>query len=377
MAKEDWVRIGGIVLIGVGLAVGVGLVRPRARADEEGEAPAAPGLVTSQVEVGPSRPGFVAHGVVVPSERATLAFVDGGRVVERTVEAGDHVEAGQVLAQLDPTPYRNAARATAAARREIDLRLEQVGRDHTRAEQLLRGGVVAVDQVEQIESGHARAAAMREAASARLRESRRRVGEATLRAPFTGVVTDVLVEPGELVGAGQPVLRMAGDGEREVRLEVPAEIALAVEIGDPVELRASGVEADDPHASTTLRAEVAGRGRTATDMTGLYPVTLRLTSAARAGVGVEARLWGPPRDAVRVPLRAVLDPAGRRPFVWAVVEGRAIRRWLRLGPLDGDRVEIREGLSRDDVIVVHGQSRLLEGDPVPSARSATSTGDEP
>ncbi len=321
-------------------------------------------VVLLRVDPTLERREHVFHGVVRTTRRAMLSFTEGGRVVSRPARVGDHVAAGDLLARLDPTPYRNSVRASHATRRELDLQREQLARDRDRAARLAGGGVTTQVRLEQAQSGLERVDAMREAASASVSESRRRTREGMLRAPFDGVITDVMVEPGELVSAGQPVLRLAGADGRELPLEVPVAVAEDLSAGDEVVMRVVGVRAGDPLASRPLVGHVRSVASDAASVSGLFAVIVDIETPTRAGLGVEARLRGPEREALRLPLGAVLDPSGQRPFVWTVVDDHAVRAWLRLGRLQGDDVEVLEGLDAGETVVVRGHQRLLEGDLV-------------
>ncbi|MCA9610341.1 MAG: efflux RND transporter periplasmic adaptor subunit [Myxococcales bacterium] len=364
MTRESWTRLGGVALVGAGIAVALVVTGREARATDEPRATPPSGVTARRVEVERRRAPHVFMGVVRPTDRAMVAFVEGGRLVGRAVDVGDRVEAGQVLAQLDPRPYANAVRAATAQGREVAASRAQVARDHARAERLAQEGVTTESRLEQSQSGLDRVEAMEAAAAAQRDESRRRQREATLRAPFAGVVTDVFVEAGELVGAGRPVLRLAGAGGREVRLEVPVELAAHLAPGAPVALRAVGVEADDPLSSMAIEGRVRAVAGDAASAGGLYPVLVDVPASVRAGLGVEATLEGPEREALHVPLSSVLDPSGRRPFVWTVVDGHAVRAWLHLGRLSGADVEVTDGLAAGDLVVVRGHTGLLEGDAV-------------
>ncbi|MCB9591759.1 MAG: efflux RND transporter periplasmic adaptor subunit [Sandaracinaceae bacterium] len=364
MSIEKGARRVGWALMAAGVAVGVFVSTRREASATDGDGPRLEEVRVETVASATGQDVYVAHGVIRTAERAMASFVDGGRLVDRPVEVGDRVEVGQVLARLDPTPYRNAVRANDASRRELDLRSEQLARDRDRVTHLAADGVATTARVEQATSGFERVDAMRAAAGAQVAESRRRARDAVLRSPIAGVVTDVLVQPGELVAAGQPIARIAGNGGREVLLAVSVELAAQLSVGDDVRLRAVGVEAADPLSSTLLTGHVARVADAAASLGGLYPVVVAIDGDIRAGVGVEAELLGDPRPVLRVPLGAVLDPSGRRPFAWVVVDGRAERAWLRLGRLAEDRVEVLEGLAPGAQVVVRGHQHLLEGDEV-------------
>jgi RND family efflux transporter MFP subunit len=152
-----------------------------------------------------------------------LGFRTGGKVVERLVEVGDVVKAGQALARLDPADYRLAANAAGDQVQAALVDAQQAASDEARFRRLLADGSVGA-------ADHERQKARADAAGARLDQARRqlevarnRESYATLVAPYAGVVTALRFERGQVVNEGQPVLSLARDGEREVVADLPEE----------------------------------------------------------------------------------------------------------------------------------------------------------
>jgi RND family efflux transporter MFP subunit len=152
-----------------------------------------------------------------------LGFRAGGKIVERLVEVGDTVKAGQALARLDPADYQLAARAAADQVQAASVDAQQAASDEARFRRLLADGSVGA-------ADHERQKARADAAAARLDQARRqlelarnREGYATLTAPYAGVVTGLRFERGQVVAEGQTVLSLARDGEREIVADLPEE----------------------------------------------------------------------------------------------------------------------------------------------------------
>ena len=150
-----------------------------------------------------------------------LGFRTGGKVVERLVDVGDTVRTGQALVRLDAADYQLAVNAAADQVRAATVDAEQAASDEARFRRLAADGSVGT-------ADHERQKARADAAAARLDQARRQLdlarnrdGYTTLLAPFAGVVTALRVERGQVVGEGQPVLAMAGDGEREIVADIP------------------------------------------------------------------------------------------------------------------------------------------------------------
>lgn len=152
-----------------------------------------------------------------------LGFRTGGKVVERLVEVGDTVRAGQVLARLDPADYQLAVNAAADQVQAASVDAQQAASDEARFRRLLADGSVGA-------ADHERQKARADAAAARLDQARRqlelarnREGYAALVAPYAGVVTGIRFERGQVVAEGQNVLSLAREGEREIVADLPEE----------------------------------------------------------------------------------------------------------------------------------------------------------
>ena len=181
-----------------------------------------PVFVTTVTQGSPTQTrAFTA--VVRARVETDLGFRTGGKVVERSVEVGDTVKAGQVLARLDPTDYQLAVSAAADQVQAASVDAQQAASDEARFRRLLADGSVGA-------ADHERQKARADAAAARLDQARRqlelarnREGYAALVAPYAGVVTAIHFERGQVVAEGQSILSLAREGEREIVADLPEE----------------------------------------------------------------------------------------------------------------------------------------------------------
>lgn len=310
-------------------------------------------------------------GTVRAADRAGLAFEVSGRLAQRRVDVGDPVRAGEILARLDVRELENAEAQAEAALTEIDARLEQRRRDLARVERLLAAKAATREELEQVEAGVRALEASRSGAVSRLSEARRRLGEGVLTAPYDGAVTEILAEPGEYLPVGRPVLRLAGDGLREVEVGIPESLldAISVDQEVTVELSFSGV---------TLSGIVHSVGRSSAGAGHLFPVVVRLPENASAAPGATAEvlLARPAGSGLAVPLAAIVDPGGGSPSVFAVRRSRAVRVPVQVGDVVGERVTVVADLAVGEPVVVAGQASLTPGTTLEAVTvaSAPSTG---
>jgi membrane fusion protein, multidrug efflux system len=156
-----------------------------------------------------------------PRRASLLAFRIAGKLLRRAVDAGDRVDAGAVLAEIDPEDARLAANAAEAAVRaaEADHRLAEA--ELRRARELLERGFLSASGFELQENTFKLAEARLRQARAEAAVTRNQTQYTRLLADRAGVITEVLAEPGQVLAAGQGVLRLVPDEGREVEIQVP------------------------------------------------------------------------------------------------------------------------------------------------------------
>lgn len=287
-----------------------------------------------------------------------LGFRVGGKIVQRRVDAGARVKAGDVLAVLDPQDARLgvAAAAAAEAAAASDLALAQA--EFRRASELRERNFISASALD------ARRTAL-QAAEARLRQARAQAATAGNQAEYTrlladadGVVTAVLGEPGQVVAAGQAVLRVARPGQREVLIHVPE----------------NRVRAFAPGAQATVRPWMAG-GRTyaarvrevspaADSATRTYAIRVSVPNADDAlplGATATVVFSMAAPEGVLLPLAAVTR-AGDQNRVWVVdAEDKVRPQEVEVGAWREDGVIVRSGLPPQARVVLAGVHKLVEG----------------
>jgi len=299
----------------------------------------------------------VAHGVTRSTQRGAVGFVEGGRLVARPVELGDVVEPGQVLARLDPAPYRHQAQAARAQVRQLEAQLFALDADQQRLGALTLGQSVSQGELDRITAQANAVRASLDAARAAAADADRRASDAVLRAPYGGLVVAVNAQPGETVAPGRPVVELAGDGQLEVEVQVPEAWWAQLAAGQPAAVRLPALgresEAHVLHVATAARPD------------GLFPVVVALHGAdLAAGLTADVELGLPIHATAFVPLSAVVDPVGRSPHVVRVVEGQAQKVAIASATLLDDGLAITGDVRPGDELVIAGHARVLDGDRV-------------
>lgn len=181
--------------------------------------------------------GYEFAGEVRPRVESQLAFRVGGKIVRRPAELGQRVQAGQVLAQLDAQDLRLATDSARAQVAVATAARDLAAADYKRFAALKDQNFISPAELERRDSTLKSAQAQLQQAQAQLASQGNQSGYATLVADVAGVVTAVEGQPGQVVAAGAPVLRIAQDGPRDVVFSVPEDKVTSVRVGSPVTVR--------------------------------------------------------------------------------------------------------------------------------------------
>jgi RND family efflux transporter MFP subunit len=304
-------------------------------------------------------------GIVAARVQSDLGFRVPGKVLERLVDTGQTVERGQPLMRIDPTDLRLATRAHEEAVAAATARARQTAEDEARYRDLVSKGAVSASAYDNVRAAAESARAELNAAQARADVARNETGYAVLLANADGVVVETLAEPGQVVGAGQVVVRVAHAGRREAVIELPETLRPAVGSAGRATLYGSGLT-----GSAKLRQLSDAANRHTRTFEARYVLEGRLADAP-LGSTISIHI---PHDrsapALQVPIGAIFDP-GKGPGVW-LVEGEAPRvtwRAVQVVGLSNEAASVVGDLEVGDRVVALGAHLLHEGEHVRLAGS--------
>ncbi len=299
-------------------------------------------------------------GIVQARQRATLTFQISGNLVERSIELGERVEAGDVLARLY-NPGLEPARASARARlKELSTQLDQSQREWDRSSQLQEKGVVSVQALEQLAARRDGLLASVATAEAALAEANHMLDESILRAPFGGRVEALLVEKDEFVAAGQPVVRLSSPDGREVEVRIPAFLLNQVSLGQLMPVWSVQTRGAVPVTGSVTEIAQAGSVRGE-----LHPVLVSLPeNTLQPGEPVEVGIVPNVQGEISVPVLAVMQATGGN-SIFRITDGYAQRVPVTVHRIIGEQVVVSsESLEQGDQVVYAGLTRLADGDAV-------------
>lgn len=301
-------------------------------------------------------------GTVTARIEPDLGFPLLGTVAARPVDTGDLVQKGEVLARLNPEDLEADLRAAEAGIIVAEAQLRSARDALERSKALVSRAVDTETRQEEAALALTVAQAQMEQARATQEQARNRLQDATLTAPYDGVVTAVYAEPGTTLSAGEPVLQLAATERLEVEIDVTEQDLARLSIGTPFTVALIAIP--DVTARATLDR--------------IDPETGRSTRTKRAHLSLIAPQSGfrlgalvyvtPAADAtliVSLPVSALLTPA-TAPAVWVVDrdDDRVHRRAVTLGARLGDQVQIEDGLAPGEEVVIKGIHSLTDGQRV-------------
>lgn len=306
-------------------------------------------------------------GDVRARSESRLGFRVAGKLLARPAEVGQRVQAGQLLAQLDAADYLLAANAAQAQVQAARTQRDLAAADLKRYAELKAQNFISGAELERREAALKSAQASLDQAMAQNQGQLNQKDYATLRADKPGVVVAVEAEPGQVLAAGTPVVRVAYDGPRDVVVALPEHQLAGVQVGSRAMVR---LWASDQERHGAVR-EVAAAADPATRT---FAVKLSIDGgAADAPLGATAYIrWAKPTSAVAAasaPLKlptSALWAKGQESAVWVFDAGSSTVKAqpVVVATADGNQAVIASGLKGGEQVVVAGVHVLAEGQKV-------------
>lgn len=315
---------------------------------------------------GPLTSGVEFAGEVRARVESRLGFRVAGKLLQRQAEPGQGVKAGQLLAQLDPQDYQLAQEAAqaqvAAARTQRDL----AAAEFKRFQALQQQNFISGAELERRETTLKAAQAQLDQAQAQLASQGNQADYTRLTAPAAGIVTAVEAEPGQVLAAGTPVLRLALDGPRDAVFSVPEDRVGAIRVGSGVQIKPWG-------GAQAVAGQVREVGAIADPVTRTFLVKAALPATARLPLGITltvapqalARGQAEPAAVIKLPTSALRQEGGVT-AVW-VLDAATMTvqsQPVQLAGADGNEVVVASGLQPGMQVVAAGVHVLQPGQKV-------------
>jgi RND family efflux transporter MFP subunit len=297
-------------------------------------------------------------GSVAARVQSNLGFRVAGKVIERLVDVGQQVKARQPLLRIDPADYQHAIAAQAGNVAAAKAHYVQAAADEARHRPLVATGAISKASYDQAKASADSARAQLDAAEAQLKLAKDQVDYSTLLADADGTVVETLAEPGQVVSAGQIVVKLAHAGPREATVSLPETVRPA--IGSAARAALYG---RDSNSTAHLRQ----LSDAADPQTRTFEARYVLEGdAQQAPLGATVTVYLAADEAAAetsAPLGAIFDK-GQGPGVW-VLNGDAVSfRPVQIARVGAEKAILQNGVAPGEVIVALGGHLLHEGERV-------------
>jgi multidrug efflux system membrane fusion protein len=309
------------------------------------------------------RSGAEFAGEVRARVDSRLGFRVGGKIVRRQAELGQRVKAGQVLAQLDPQDYQLAAQAAKAQVAVAATNRDLAAADFKRYKELRDQNFISGAELERRDATLKAAQAQVDQAQAQLSGQGNQAAYTTLVADVSGVVTAVEAEPGQVVAAGTPVVRIAQDGPRDVVFSVPEDRVALIKTGSIVDVRAWS-------ATVALKGVVREVAASADPVTRTFGVKVSLDAKDALPLGTTVSVVPHAFDRSGVPViklpTSALRQDGKSSAVWVLDRASMTVKLqpIQIATADGNDVVVAAGLQPGMQVVAAGVHVLSPGQKV-------------
>ena len=313
-----------------------------------------------------SAQGGVAEftGVIHARTESDLGFRVSGKIIEKLVKAGDHVKRGQALMRLDPTDLRLAANAARAAVEAARAQNKRALADELRLRELVSIKAVSVQEYDQAKSAADATTAQLNSAVAYSMQLENQVGYAVLRADADGVIMEIPADVGQVVGAGNVVVRLAHDGAREAVVNLPE--------GNTKNAKSSAVASLYADSGRTFPAKLRELSAMADPVTRTYQARYSLGGVggnAPLGATVTVHLYGEKANSAvqqyEIPVGALYD-GGAGTSVWVINPDTSSisRRPVEVAKFGSETALVSKGLKPGERILALGAHLVKEGERV-------------
>ena len=356
--KKAAIVLGVVAMLGVALGwVGYSQQNMKVAAEE---------LVlvrTQKIMAANAKDQYIYSGEVRGRYESQLAFQVGGKIVRRFVELGSSVKPGDALMQIDAKDILQTVNIAAAQVNSAESQMKLARNNLERYQRLYEQGAVSKAQYEQYLSAYEVTAAGANQASAQYSQGANQLDYSILRADQAGIVSAISAEAGQVAGAGQVVVTLVRDGEREVEINAPESRIISMRQATDVNVKLWALP------DVMLKGKVREIAPMADAVTRTYRVRISLTQPppeVTLGMTASVETSDSPQKTgatCEIPLSAVYQ-SGQQPAVWVLQNDSVTLRPIQTGKYGKTTLQVTGGLQPGDTIVIAGVHKLREGQKV-------------
>ena len=330
---------------------------PTAKAAEQ----AAPVTVkTAKAELTPMASTLKVSGSLEGIREAVVSSETQGRIVSNALNIGSRIGQGSAIVTVDQELKSIAVQQAAAQRLAAEAAFEKAELDHERNEQLFKQSAITKNQLELSALNVKSAQAQLKGAQTAESLAKRQLADASIKAPFAGLVSQRFVNQGETVSPGARVATIVDDSKMKLRINIGEMEVGYLKIGDKVNVSVDALPGQQFGGRVAAISGKADGART-------FQTEIEIENpgkALKSGMFARAEIL---REAARevpvVPTNAIMTN-GNITQVYVVNKDAVQLKAVKTGAVTTDRVEITEGINAGDEVVTFGQSQLKDGSTI-------------
>jgi multidrug efflux system membrane fusion protein len=290
-----------------------------------------------------------------------LAFQVNGKIIKRNVDLGSRVSPGDVLMVIDAKDIEQTVNISSAQVSSAESQLQLAKSNLDRYRTLYEQGAISRAQLDQYQNSYEVAQAAVSQSSAQYTQGTNQLGYSTLVADSAGVISNISAEAGQVVSAGQTVLTLVKEGEREVEINVPENRLDELRKAERIQVQFWALP------NVTVEGKIREISPIADKISRTYKVRISLINPPNdinLGMTANVTVAGTSgQQATYIPLAAVYQ-TGDTPNVWVIANDTVTLRPIKVGVFGDNKVQVLEGLQDGDIIVTAGVQKLHEGQKV-------------
>jgi membrane fusion protein (multidrug efflux system) len=290
---------------------------------------------------------FEANGIFEPSQELKLMSETSGAIIKINKRKGDFVKKGDVIVQVDDRLIRSDYTIT-------KLNLEQAAKDVKRYENLANTDAITKKQLEDAQKGY-------NIAEAQFSALQKRLDDTQIKAPISGYINEEYYEMGALVSPGMPIADLINTSALKLTVKVTENEISKVKRGDQISVRVNAIKGE----TFTGKVDVISKKA---DGAFKYEVIIlmngsNLDKISPGMFGTAAFQFAQEGKVLQISRKAIAGSL-KDPGVYTIKDGRAVYKPIKINPLNEGTIEVIEGLSANDEVIVSGLINVKEGTPV-------------
>lgn len=309
-----------------------------------------------------SNEGFSFSGTVSAEQMTTIKTRHAGYVNQILVKVGDNVQKGQKLISIDNAELQAQLQQAAAGKQQAEKQLEIAQKDLKRFERLRASNSVSEKELEQIQLQYQASLSAFEQARQSYNQVAAMMDYTNIKAPFKGVITNKMIQEGDMAMPGMPLLSLTSNGTLEVKSDLSESQITKVKPEQSVSI-------DIPSVGKSYTGKISEVSSSSEANGSLYFVKTTFTDQpkeALSGMFAKVYVQGESKEnntqtIISIPKNVLVEQNGLEGVYVYGKSNTALLRWIKTGREMGENIEVLSGLSANDKVIVSAESKLYNG----------------